>query len=183
MPALDLVKLRDAAIAGIRAALPWLAEVRDYRGEFVAAEIQRVSLNVPCVLIDFDAVPKWSFAGTGEWDVEAHYVAYVVSSPLEGQDALEIAQAVALVIAGQRWGLQAPDGRISSAQIERVANRYTIPADEAGITIYSVHWRQPLRLGTPDPQDGPAVTPVAVYLGQAPAIGTGHEPDYVQVAP
>lgn len=165
MSALDLVQVRDAAAAGIRAALPWLAEVRDYRGEFVAAEIQRISLNVPCVLIDFDATAKWVSAGTGEWDVDAHYVAYAVASPLEGQDALACAQAVALAIAGQRWGLQGPNGRISSACIERLANRYTIPADEAGITIYSIHWRQPLRLGAPDPEDGPTVTPIEVWLG------------------
>lgn len=181
MSALDLVQVRDAAVAGIRAALPWLAEVRDYRGEFVAAEIQRVSLNVPCVLIDFDATERWREAGTGEWDCDAAYVAYVATSLLEGQDGLATVQAVALAIAGQRWGLQNPDGRISGARITRVHNRYTIPADDAGVQIHSVHWLQPLRLGAPV-VDGAEVRPVEIWLGQAPEIGIGHAPDYERIA-
>lgn len=185
MTAPTLLGVRDRAVAHVRAALPGLAECREYRGEFAAAEVVRVSFNVPAVWVDFGATETWSPSGepdasgaeAARWDTVATYHAYVAASRLEGQDVLPWTEAVARAIAGQRWGLT----DCSSAVISRVENRYSIPGDDRGVEIHSITWRQPLRLGAAPLDTGEV--PTTVYLGQVPEIGIGHEDDYEQVAP
>lgn len=51
--------------------------------------------------------------------------------------------------------------------------------------VWRVEWRQLLHIGTDVWADlpGDPGTPTTVFLGMAPDIGPGHEPDYAQVAP
>jgi len=48
--------------------------------------------------------------------------------------------------------------------------------------VWCVEWRQVVHLGESVWTDE-GLTPTTVWTGQAPAIGTGHEADYDQVAP
>jgi len=164
-----LSKLRD---------IPSVATVARYHGQL--DESARATLQVPALLF---AIGDWhvdSDPGTGQVDVELHCSLFVVVRNARGPEARAhgvdaLCEAALPLLRLERFGLTG----VGTARLERVVPHYTL--EPRGLGVREIRWRQKLRLGE-SLWDGTGITPSKVFLGIAPDIGLGHEPDYVEVS-
>jgi len=177
---MTLTELQDAAVAGIHAAIPALAQCDPYAGQFAGDAGSRVAIHAPAVLVAMLDCNPLSDPGTGQFDVQCRMAAYVLARYANDRNkreagCVDLAEAVALIIHQNNWSLAG----VSSAYIVQMQGMTNITADKAGFSIWSVAFNQEIRLGAaPANNYGPLTD---VRIGLAPNVGAAHAPGYVPV--
>lgn len=148
---LDLVNLRDAVVASLKGKIPGLS-IEAHGGSFSRDEIKRFALKAPCIRVALLGFGQTSRAPTGEIVLPVHFVAACVAKDrlVEGGEkvgrdagAALIANAVALAVAGNRFGLSG----VHQPKELRGENLYSGEVDTTGLALWQVTWTTPARLG------------------------------------
>ncbi len=177
---MSLVQFRDAVIAAIGTTLPGLHEVAAHEGRFSAESLKRFATRAPGVRVAVLAMEDPKEAASGEIDWRVRIAAFVVTKDEPGlsrdDGALNIAGALATLIAGNRFGLDFA----GAAKPPRAQTMMSTELAKTGATIWAVEWTQVLRLGV-DAYLIDGVLPADLYIGFAPNIGAAHVDDYLHV--
>ena len=178
----QLLQLRDAIIARIRAALPEF-DVEGHYGRFDATELSRFVAKAPAARV---AVLGLSDSSDGvdedDLDTVARIGVYVVTKDgvlKASRDAAVCAasEKIVLLAKGQRWGLTF----CRPAAPAVAQNLYSPESLNKGVAIWAIDIRQPVVLSAPE---GAAEAPLTeLYLGLAPKIGAAHVDDYLGPLP
>ncbi len=165
-----ITDLHQKIIAGIKAVAPGLKSCEAYP-QFVK------KIATPAVLLEMGAMDPSQDPGTGELALDARFSVYVIVScgdPDFNLATRELAAQIAIVVAGNRWGLPVGPARIDSIEPD------TFKPNILGYEIWRVSWTHLILLGD-SVWDDSGVTPSEIYLGYSPDIGFGHEDDYQRV--
>ena len=155
-------------------------------GAFTTRELERLSTETPAVLIAFLRTRANENAGDEDWmgegdgfaaeppvallsparrDVEAEYSAAVVARGQgRGDEAERVAEAIATELARripeQRWGFREkhPETVIQPATHVELENRFDQRLAEKHMALWTVGWRQKVRIGSPWPEGATPTT-------------------------
>ncbi len=138
----------------------------------------RRKITVPAILLELAEMKPDTDAGTGQLCLSARFRAYCIYDLVEDEAELQAANLAASVayeiFTGGRFGLTVGPAAIASVE----------PADFKpdlfGYAAWAVEWSHQIRLGQSIWTDA-GLTPTDLYIGFAPEIGPGHEPDYFKV--
>ena len=185
-----------AVAAEIKVWIPDLRTCDVHDGRFDLAELKRHALQTPAVLVSCLGTVSIDDRGDEGIDSHRHWAAFVLTRDCPGLprgegarnlvDALELLVMRGIVeedpITGEqrlanRWGLKG----VGPAEQVRSQNFYGGTIDKQGVALWVVSWRQYLHLRPLSEKENCPI-PSEVYLGQAPEIGAGHEPDYERVS-
>jgi len=177
---MTLTELQTAAVAGIKAAIPSLAQCEPYAGQFAGDPGSRIAIHAPAVLVATLGCKPLSDPGTGQVDASCRMAAYVLARYANDRNkreagCIDLAEVVALIVHLNNWSLAG----VGCARINQMQGMTNITADKAGFSIWSVTWDQEIRLGAAPVNNYGPITDVRI--GVAPEIGTGHEPEYVKL--
>ena len=145
-------ELLEAIVADVRAQLPKLRSCEVHDGRWDAAEVRRWTIRAPAVLVAWLGTPRTEIPGERWTDCEQQLAAFVVTRDsvirgaklTRGEAARSIVDWLLLYIPRARWGL----ARIGPATDLRAQNLYSGAVDKKGVAMWSVMWRQILRLET-----------------------------------
>lgn len=161
-------KLHDAIIKGLTRHLPKQTTVEQY-----PRFARKVTL--PGVFIELVEVSPADNRGTGQLDLTARFAAHVVfdqTTPAAELEAWSLAVSCALAIHEQgRFGQPVGEAHIVHVGLEQ------FKPELLGFVARTVEWSHDFRVGSSVWESG-GILPTEVYLGYAPEIGPGHEPDY-----
>lgn len=168
---LDLPGLVCTAVTEI---LPDLKACDPFQGEFTFAELKKMGLPTPAVLISTLRLKQArDLAGRFE-EFHAGMVAYVITKDRMGLDrnsaATSIVQALLELIPGKTWDNDA----LGEAREVIARPAITKETRDNGVTLWLVMWVQPLTFDGVSPE----ALPIELYVGQSPEIGADHEGDY-----
>ncbi len=141
-------ELLAAICADLSALLPELAVCAPHDGRFDAAELRRIAAPAPAVYAVCLGAPR-TLVAAADMQVYAdlELALYVVTSDApglpRGKAARNLADALLVHIPRARWGL---DG-IGAPEQLRADNLYSVEIDERGAALWSLSWKQRLRLG------------------------------------
>ncbi len=165
--------LRDAVVAAIAAAMPAGVVVEAHGGTFDEAEIKRYATRAPAVLVadlGFRHEQRWQ---DGRWLVPVRFAAVIVTrdtiaagakAPRDAA-AQNLAAAVSLVIAGNRFGIE---GVFQPAGVDG-RNEYSGTVDKTGVAMWQVTWTSAMLLGAPA---GEAIDSVIAALTEGVVNGS-----------
>lgn len=147
----DLSNLRDAVVARLCAKIPGLRSIEPHGGTFDEAEVKKFATLAPAIRVacmGFDQVSRHS---SGMLRLPVNFAAVVVTKDaMQGGDklgrdtqALLIANAVALAVAGHRFGMEG----VFQPENLRGANEYSNASQNAGVALWQVTWTSPVLLG------------------------------------
>lgn len=178
----QLLQLRDAIIAKIKAALPDFG-VEGHFGRFNGAELSKFLVAAPAVRVAILGLSD-SSDGVEEEDLDtvARVGVYIVTKDgvlKASRDASVCAasEKVVMLAKGQRWGLS-----FCRAALPATAqNLYSEDTLNKGVALWAIDIRQPLVLSAPEGEAGDPLT--ELYIGLAPNIGAAHVDDYVGPIP
>ena len=165
----DLDALHDQIVARLAAALPGVT-VDMY-------PVERRQVPTPgCYVtaVDMEAEPDHD-PGTGQLAMLARYEAHVIvglRTARARHEAQKLAARVALAIHSQRWGQPIGPAMVALAEPDEFAPEL----DQ--YEVWRVDWAHRIHVG-PSIWDDAGTTPGQVWLGWAPKVGPGREPDYV----
>ena len=182
-----LMDVADAAATTVSGWFPegTLRHVGVHAGSFTEKELDRLSSATPAIYLALIRTHDNDNAGAEDWsegdaavelppvrltdpalrDVVAEYVASVVARPEgTGKGADRVAEAIATEllrrVPEQRWGLTGLNG----ATRVRLQNRFNQALAERQLALWTVEWRQEIRLGSPWPA-GQTPTTLCVSVG------------------
>jgi len=145
----SLLAIRNAVVADLQGAseLSQLETCEAHGGRFDIEELRHVAAKAPAVYVAILQVSNTEEGFEGlAGDVQ--FGAYVVTKdhPQQSRDvgALAIVQALQLRLVGNRWGLDAAEGRPERI---RADNLYGRAIDKHHIAMWGVTWRQRLVIG------------------------------------
>lgn len=176
----QLIKLRDAVVDDIKAALPAF-NVEGHLGRFSAKDLSTFLNFAPAIRVAVLGVRDPLAAGlTGE-DLDATVVlgVYVVTKDGVAKlsrdvTALAAVERILRLAIGARWGLNFT-GPAEPAGAQNLFNGDTL---NAGRALWSVEINQPVALdGEANAEPAPGFLK-ELYIGVAPNIGAAHEADY-----
>jgi len=176
----SIATLPEQVASTLSQLVPGLATCEEYAGQFSAGELRKASFRAPAI---FTALlrAKAQDPGTGELAFTAEMAAYVIWKAAKtraerSSSAAALAEAVALAIRGQQWGL---DG-IRPAAVSEVQNLHSATLDRQGMSLYVVKWSQMVLAGDSIwVEDG--TLPTEVCAGFTPDVGAGNEASYEAV--
>lgn len=183
-----IVEFRTAVATAIKAKLPDLKACGTWGGRFDLAALKAVSTDAPAVFVAILGAKKSTPVGDGTHTLPLKLSAFVVTKgakDLPHDDAaLNICEALAGWIPSQRFGVAG----VGDASEAIWANLHSTGTQARGVSLMAVTWEQQLTIGAADidpitgePLDSADPVPSEVYVGIAPEIGLGHEPDYEEV--
>lgn len=176
----QLIQLRDAVVADIKAALPAF-NVEGHLGRFSAADLTTFLSVAPAVRVAVlglrDPVPS----GQDGEDLDATVVlgVYVVSKDGVAKlsrdvTALAAVERILRLAIGARWGLDFA----LPAQPAGAQNLFNGETLKAGRALWSIEISQPVVLaGEATAEPSPDFLK-ELYIGVAPKVGAAHEADY-----
>jgi hypothetical protein len=141
-----LLRLREAVIAGFKAALPG-AQVAPHGGTFDEAELKRYAVRSPALLVSVSDASFLRFEGRVAVAEAGVGVALITGPGKKGQAAEAAALAfVPLIldtIRGNRWGLAGVESKP-----DRIAarNLYSAGVDAGNIALWGISFRQSVAL-------------------------------------
>lgn len=146
----NLPALRDAVVADLRAKIPSLS-IEPHGGSFDEKEIQTFATKAPAIrvaLLGFDQVSRHA---SGQVWLPVNFAAAIVTKDQieEGAKvsrdtaALMISNAVALAVAGNRFGLSG----VKQPENLRGGNLYSGTVLAMGLALWQVTWTSPVLLG------------------------------------
>lgn len=173
--------LQDAIVADIKAAFPDLKTVEFY-GE------QRSGMLLPACQLD---VPEWQDfdspdPGTGQQPVMMRFEARFIISGVQAQESKRsirrLAAAFSAFLYKRRWTDAASPGKKLPTGPSEFMGAYhdAFHPELDQYQVWRVEWQQYVPLGESVWADGDA-PPARVFVGSAPDIGAGHEPDYLEI--
>ena len=172
--------LSSAIVSDLSGKFPALRACSTHPGRFDLAELKRVAIKTPAILVACLGVPGLAEAGTEEKDVELVMAAFVLTKDQKGLSrdisALNLVEALLVHIPLQQWGMTGlgPAGAVAAE------NLYGGDIDKTGVAMWAVSWRHKIRIGESIWQED-GVLPDTVYAGYEPDVGLEHEPDYEEV--
>lgn len=177
--AMNSINLVQSAIVTALSALEGVF-VDNYAGQFSATDFRRVLVKAPSILVDFAGGTVAQDTGTEQLDIECQFGAYCItrlSNDLHNrnQSAQDLAQAVALKIAFNRFGLT--QIHIPTNIKLKAINQATFIDNAVGVV--AVTWNQIVRIGESVWVGGER--PAEVWLGLSPEIGAAYVDKYVEV--
>lgn len=137
---MTLLAMRDAIASTIQTKVPGLREVKAHGGTFTRAEVRRIGLRLPTVLVTcLGASPQ---PRNGSVSLDARWAAWVVTqdeveSP-RGDSALAFAELLQMLIPLERWDLD----YAGPAREVRAENLFSGELDKGGAALWVVTWRQ-----------------------------------------
>jgi len=157
-----------------------MSEIDLHDGRFNLEEAQQFLSVAPALRIATLGATKVAAVGNGQYD-PAWDVAVFITTKDEGHtskllSALDMAEKIAELAAENNWGV----ANAHPATQLKVTNLYSGPVADAGLALWAVHWKQPVRIGT-DMWAEEGTVPDKVYAGHEPKTGAAHKDDYVQV--
>ena len=167
-----LTALHDAMVEHFKAQMPWLNTVDAYKPQALG-----VSVVSPAVLLEVVAMRPGRRVSNGKTPVELELAAHCILSVTTQRVEIEVCNFAALAVQfidKNRWGL----GEEVEAPTEVDAYPGMFKPDEKGFESWVVTWKQTYHLG--DVALPPDYLPTDVYMGEAPAVGHGHEDDYLR---
>lgn len=175
--------LQDAIVADIKAAFPDLKTVEFYGDDREPRNI------IPACQLD---IPEWQDfdspdPGTEQQPVmmrfEARFIIDGVKSQASKREIRRLAAAFSAFLYKRRWSdADNPGKKIPTGPAEFLgAYHDTFNADLDQYQVWRVEWQQIVHLGQSVWGDDGSTAPSRVFVGMAPDIGTGHEPDYAEV--
>ena len=185
-----------AVAAEIKVWIPDLKTCTVHDGRFDRDGLKRFSLQTPAILVSCLGSASVTDRGDGGINADRLWAAFVLTRPApglpRGEGARNLVDALELLIlrgvertdektgeirSSNRWGLKG----VGPAEQVRSQNLYGGTIDSKGVALWTVTWRQALRI-RPLSEEEDCPIPSEVYLGQAPEIGAGHEADYERVS-
>jgi len=137
-------------------------------------------IDTPALLLELEEADEGDDIGDGRMPLRGRWAIHCVLSLHTPEVALsvrEMAAEVMTLVRRNGWGM--------GPSIGRPKGLHMAPGDmrpgQAGYESWVVSWEQTLYL-VASLWDGTGITPSKVFLGIAPDIGLGHEPDYVEVS-
>ncbi|MDT8428494.1 MAG: hypothetical protein RQ757_06980 [Pseudomonadales bacterium] len=171
----------DAVIEAIQGAVPGLAQIETYAGQFASDGPNRTLVSAPAVFLTvLDAPYANDQAGDGRQSFDLRLAAYCLARNAKGAanragDAMSLATAVALLVPQAHWELGA---QVDGARLEGMQNQFVAALDNKGLGLWSVTWRQVVHLGE-SIWAGSQITPTEVWLGVLPE---SYPEDYTLIA-
>lgn len=162
-------RVQDAILEAAREALPGLAQVEPYAGQFGADGPTQGRVMAPSFFVAaLDAPLAQHQPGDGRMALDVRWTAYCLArnarGPAQrGRDAMSMAVAFAQVVQDAQWGL-APD--VQHARLEGAQNLYSAALDGKGFALWAVTWRQVVMVGENMWLGGD--TPSEIWMGFAP---------------
>lgn len=165
----------SALTAGVSAKLPDLRTCEAFRGPVTSAEITRLSTRMPAVLVVCLGVAAAAETGDRRVDAALRLSAFVVTGDRVGlpkeQAALAVVEGLLEYLPGFRPGAGLPAGAPEGLGAE---NLFSEPLDGNGVALWSVSWRQALRLGAAA-RDPSAALPTELYAAGRPLPAAADE--------
>lgn len=181
----QLLQLRAAVVAGIKAALPAF-EVEGHLGRFTAADLNQFLMAAPAIRVAILGLTDSQAIGEEGEEIAAvaKVAIYVVTKDVgkrlsRDQAAMAAVERICLLASGNRWGLsfaQAADAPTGS-------NLFSGETLQRGVALWAIDLPQPVRLwmgardGEPQPPEMPELR--QLFIGIAPQIGAAHAADYI----
>ncbi|MCX4025048.1 hypothetical protein H0A36_23540 [Endozoicomonas sp. SM1973] len=143
---MQIYQLLSAITQTIHSHLPDLKDVSTHAGRFDLGEVKRVANYTPAVKVAL--MEAWEFKSieTEQWDVSLRLAAFVMVSDSrklpKDEAAINIIEALSLLIAEQRWGVE---GVLAASGI-KASNLFSTQTDRQGLAIWGVTWDQVMRL-------------------------------------
>ena len=185
----------EAVAAEIKVWVPDLKTCAVHDGRFDRDGLKRFSLQTPAILVSCLGTASVTDRGDGGIEADRLWAAFVLTKDrpglTRGEGARNLVDALELLIlcgvertdgntgeirSSNRWGLRS----VGQPEQVRSQNLYGGTIDTKGVALWTVTWRQVLRI-RPLSQEEDCPIPSEVYLGQAPEIGADHEADYERV--
>ncbi len=133
-------------------------------------------VKTPALLLDIESLGMGDDCGDGRLGIDCDIALHCllsVQTPNVDVEIRAFAAAVMQAVYYNRWGL--------AADLTTPDNLAAMPSEivkpKGGFEAWSVIWSQTLYPGE-GIWDGEGVIPTEIWLGFAPEIGEGHEPDY-----
>jgi hypothetical protein len=153
----DLLVLREAVVASLRAKLGTGVNVGAHGGTFDLEEVKRFATLAPAVRVAIVGAGRASRWSDGRWCVPIRFAAVVFARDTaepgkvrRDTAALLLASAVELAVASNRFGL---DGVFQPEEVEG-RNEYSGKLDTLGVALWQVTWTSRALIGAPnDPPD------------------------------
>ena len=175
----------------IRAWLPELQDCLVHDGRVDGAEIDRVAVRDPAVLVALLEVPAVEPCRLPEPDsgpaaamAKLRLAAFAVCGDKDRDTsgwkrARAICERVALGIAADPWQLGFPRQRPAKIQVQ---NLFSGAQDKTGAALMAVAWEQAIEIEEPGAEGGPdRPLPSELYRGLAPETGPEHAGDYERI--
>jgi hypothetical protein len=165
----DLTALHDAQVAIIKAAMPMLQTVEEYK------PLQRDSVITPALLLEAGEFKPGRRTGDGRTPLKIEFAAHCYLSVRTPNAELEIrnfAAKVCQLLDGQRWGMG--DALERPEQIAAFPGAFK--PDDKGFECWVVTWEQTAHLG--ELWQEADFLPQEAFFNEAPDIGLVHQDDY-----
>jgi hypothetical protein len=176
IPAIDLDAFHAAVVAAIKAQFPIFETVEDYPED-------RKPVTTPACLIEIEEMDADDAddAGTEQQTMKMKCAARIIlglRTPQMRRTARKLCGSFAAFLRFNKFGQPVGEGRVIGAYqdaFEPELDQYE---------VWRVEWSHLAYFGTDVwLPDSSVIVPAGVYVGWAPDIGTGHEQDYLKVAP
>ncbi|MEM9734190.1 MAG: hypothetical protein AAF903_12020 [Pseudomonadota bacterium] len=146
-----LVRLRNAIIADLKTAMPFIKTVEEYGGQFSGEGVKRVSASPQAIYVSIIASPKSRAEASGQREHTVTVSLFVLSGKAGkiGHDdaALAVAENCAVIAHHKRWGGWPDGNRLEFAQDVKIARIASGPLNKQGVTLIGVTWQQAISLG------------------------------------
>ncbi len=153
----DLLALRAAVVASLKAKLPAGLSIETHGGTFDLAEVKRFATLAPAVRVAIVGAGRASRYADGRWRVPVRFAAVIFTRDTaepgkvrRDAAALLLASVIELAIASNRFGLE---GVFQPEDVE-ARSEYSGPLDTLGVALWQVTWTSGVLIGAPgDPSD------------------------------
>ena len=156
------------------------AMVNTHPGRFDEAELKRIAVRAPAVLLACLGTGRFKQVETDEVDIPLNCTAFVLTKDERGlpreTGVINISEVLLTWLPGRRWNMpnvSPPSGLMSQ-------NLFGKQLGKMGVTLWAVSWVQNIRLGV-NVWEGQAPIISEIYAGYSPEIGAAHEPDYERI--
>jgi hypothetical protein len=176
----DLLALRAAVVASLKARLGTSVDVDSHGGVFDLAEVKRFATKAPAVRVAIVGAGRASRWSDGRWKIPVRFAAVVFTRDAapggaklpRDAAALLLASAVELAIASNRFGLE---GVFQPEEVE-ARSEYSGPVEEVGVALWQVTWTSAALVGAPNDPPDTAIAALTQALVQSVATWNAPTP-------
>ncbi len=172
----DLLAVLPQLVADqVRVWLPHLATCKGVVGRIDLAEVKRLGIQAPAVLVSrFGARIDRTHAGPHRQYL-IDMAAFVLTKNVIGLDRNDAASAITQALLAQLPDMDLAVEGVGEASEVAEHSLITTDVQKEGIALWAVTFR--LRVALAGFPEAPPITP-QLYVGWAPEIGAAHEADY-----
>jgi hypothetical protein len=175
-----LLTLRETIVSKIKVVCPELKDVAGHHGRFTESELEKFVTSAPAArvaILGLGYPQQISDEGVDYRVSVGVYVATRDGAQTNDRDEQAISAIERIMILADRTRWKLPF--CQPCDVGGAQNLYSAQGLKDGIALWAVDLRQVVRLARlVSPSQGQAQ---ALFLGQAPNIGPGHEQDYTKI--